>query len=148
MAQTTGQTSFRNAVIEFTTDGTNYVNISGVMNKLEYSGGNRAQGEAYTGSADTPVIAVGKREPITLAMDMVYSEATADYYTTFETYYTAGTPLKIRWAPKGGATGNFRYTADTGYILSFTPPQGEYSSGDPVMISLEVLTGSYSRAAI
>ncbi len=49
MAQTVGQTSFRNAVIEYSTDGTNWVGMSGVSNKIDPSGGDRQQGEEFTG---------------------------------------------------------------------------------------------------
>ena len=148
MAQTTGATSWRNAVIEFSTDGSSWVDISGVGNKLGHSGGDRMQGEEYTGAADTAVITTGKREPIKLKTDVVYSEATADQYVNLETCYLNNTPLKLRWAPKGSTTANFRFTSDTGYVTSFTPPVGEYGSGDPVLISFELTTAFYSRAAI
>lgn len=148
MAQTVGQTSFRNAVIEYSTNGSSWVDMSGVSNKIDPSGGDRQQGEEFTGDADTAVIAIGKREPIKLGVDIVYSEATTDHFVNMETYHQGGTALKIRWAPKGSATGNFRYTTDTGYITSFTPPAGEYGSGDPILVSLEMTAAYYSRAAI
>lgn len=148
MAQTTGQASWRSAVIEFSTDGTNWVDISGVGNKLEHGGGDRMVGEEYTGAADTSILTVGKREPLQLSVDIVYSEATADQYVNLETYYLNATALKLRWAPKGSATGHFRYTSDTGYISTFTPPVGEYGSGDPILVSFELTTPSYTRAAM
>lgn len=148
MAQTVGQTSFRNAVIEYSTNGTSWVDMSGVSNKIDPSGGDRAQGEEFTGDADTAVITIGKREPIKIGIDIVYSEATTDHFVNMETYHQSGTALKIRWAPKGSATGNFRYTTDTGYITSFTPPAGEYGSGDPILVSLELTAAYYGRAAI
>lgn len=148
MPQTTGQTSWRNAVIEYSTDSITWVDISGVGNKVGHGGGDRAIGEAYTGASDTAILTLGKREPLQLEIDIVYSEATADQYANLENCYLNGTALKLRWAPKGSATGNFRYTSDTGYLGTFTPPVGEYGSGDPILISFELNTPSYSRAAM
>lgn len=148
MAQAIGQTSFRNAVVEYSTDDTNWVDISGVTNKIDASGGDRAQGEVFTGGADTAIIAIGKRGVMKIATDVVYSESSVEHFANLETLHQAGTPVKIRWAPKGSATGNFRFTSDTGYVTTFTPPGGEYGSGDPMMVSFEHTSAYYARAAI
>lgn len=148
MPQTAGAMSFRNAVVEYSTNGTTWNDFSGIATGVEVSGGDRAQGEAYTGDADTAIVTIGKREPLQIGINVVYSEATGDHYVNLENAYINGTPIRVRWAPRGSATGNFRYTSDTGYITAFAPPGGEYESGDPILIEMEIVAPSYARAAI
>ena len=148
MAQTTGGMSFRNAVIEISTDGTTWTDISGVANKIKVKGPERKSGSAHTASGDKPIVTVGKLEQVEVEMDIVYSEVTTEAYNVLEGYLQNATGVKVRWAPKGTATGNFRYTTDTGYITELPPPAGDFDKADPVMVTTTHVSSGYTKAAI
>jgi len=147
MAQTTTAKSMRNVKLEFIT-GATWNDISGVANALEVSGGDRITGEAYTAEGDRPIVLFGKLEPIDVEGKIVYSEASTEAFTLLEPLYVNGTNLKLRWAPGGNATGNYRYVTDTTNITKFTYPGGEVSEGAPILVDLGVKTGAISWAAI
>ena len=148
MAQTTGGMSFRNAVIEISTDGTTWTDISGVANKLKVKGPERKAGSVHTASGDTPIVTIGKLEALEIEADLVYSEVTTEAYTVLEGYHKAATAVRMRWSPKGTATGNYRYTTDAGYITELPPPAGDTDKADPVMVSLAFTSPAYTKAVI
>lgn len=148
MAQTTGAMTWKDAVIEYSTDGSTWNAISGSGNKLEAGGGDRMIGTAHTGEADIPLLTPGKREEITVDVDAVYSELSGESFRALEPLYEAGTALKIRWAPKGSSTGNYRYTTNTGYLKTCKLPSGEYGSGDPLLVNFQMVAPGFAMAAI
>lgn len=148
MAQTTGAKSMRNVVLEFSTTGTTWNDISGVANAVEVDGGDRITGEVFTATGDTPIVLFGKLNPIDVAAKIVYSEVTTEAYLLLEPLYKNGTDIKVRWAPGGNVTGNYRYTTGTTNITEFGYPGGEVGDGDPILIDFSVKTGAISYAAI
>lgn len=142
MTQATGAVSFRNCAIELSTDNTNWSNISGWSNSISIDGGDRQVGEFFTLDGDTPILTPGKRNSFDLTTKVVYTEGASDPYTTFLSAYEGGTPLYLRWAPKGLTAGNFQFT--TGPCIVTTPayPTGEAGSPDAVAFEfkLKVLT--------
>lgn len=147
MAQTTTAKSMRNVKLEWAT-GATWNDISGVANAVEVSGGDRITGEAYTADGDRPIVLFGKLEPIDVECKIVYSENSTEAWAVLEPLYVAGTNLKLRWAPGGNATGNFRYVTDTTNITAYGYPGGEVSDGAPILVDLAVRTGQISWAAI
>lgn len=136
MAQTTGATSMRNCVVEYSTN-TSWVDISGVANAVNPSGYERESGEAFTGASDDAVITIGKNSPLELEVMVVYTESSAEGFELLRAIKDAGTPLRIRWAPKGiGTTGNFKWTTGTGYLTAAPPPGGELGGGAPILSTI------------
>lgn len=148
MAQTAGATSLRNVVLEYATNGSDWTDISGVANKITGGTKKRNVGSAATGAADTPVVTVGKREPHELSIDIVYSEVSTEAFTLFDAAVDAATAIYLRYAPKGTATGNYRYTTDAGYISEMDMPSGDVGDGAPLMASLKHFCGKITRATI
>ena len=144
----TGGWSFGNAVLEIATDGRSWTDISGVANRSKVRGPERKSGGAHTASGDKPIVTVGKLEQVEVGMDMVYSEVTTEAYTVLEGYLQNATGVKLRWALKGTATGNYRYTTDTGYITELPPPAGDFDKADPVMVTATHVSSGYTKAAI
>jgi hypothetical protein len=144
MAQTTGAKSMRNAYVAWNTQGfeTTWIDISGVANSIEVSGGDRITGEVYTSQGDTPIVLFGKLEPRDVTGRIVYSEVTTEAFTQLLALYSAGTNLRMRWIPGGQATNNFRYTTDTTNLTSFSYPGGAVEDGDPIMIEFAVKIGA------
>jgi len=137
----------RNVKLEFIT-GATWNDISGVANAVEVSGGDRITGEAFTADGDRPIVLFGKLNPIDVECKIVYSEVTTEAFSLLEPLYVAGTSLRLRWAPGGNATGNYRYVTDTTNITAFGYPGGEVQDGAPILLDMAVKTGQVSWAAI
>ena len=133
MAQTTGATSMRNCVVEYCTN-TAWTDISGVANQVNPSGYERESGEAYTGASDDPVITSARTSPVELEVMVVYTESSAEGFESAARDQRGGTPLRIRWTPKGiGTTGNFKWTTGTGYLTAAPAPGGDLGDGKPIL---------------
>lgn len=138
----------RSAVIEFSTDGSTWNNVSGVANSVESDGSERTTGEVYTADGDTAITGIGKLQPAEVDMNIVYSEATTEGYILLEGLHKNATACKVRWAPKGATTGNYRYTSATGHITKCPPPSGDVESGDPILVTVTHRSPGITAAAI
>lgn len=147
MAQTTDAISMANAKVEVSTDGSTYTDISGFAAQVEVSGGDRQAGDSYTYDGDTAIITIGKREPIDITVNVVYTEGSSDPFEAVRAQYEAGSDLYVRWSPKGGSTGDKQYTAN-GPVTSFAYPAGEAGSGDAVLCQFTVHVASISVSAV
>lgn len=134
MAQTTGALSLRNCLVEYSTNSTAWVDVSGVANAVNPSGYERESGEAWTGGSDDPVITVGKNSPLELEVMVVYTESSVEGFEVLRALKEAATPVRVRWTPKGiGTTGNFKWTTGTGYLTAAPAPGGELGAGAPIL---------------
>ncbi len=148
MAQTTGATGGRNMVIEISTDNSAWTDISGVANKVTPKGADRKSGSIHTASGDKPIVTVGKLEQFELECDIVYSEVSTEAYTVLEGYLKGPTAVYVRYAPKGTATGNYRYTTDSGYITELPPVAIDVDKPDPLLVTFTHVSPGYTKAAI
>ena len=147
MTQTTGAASMRNCVVEYSTNSTSWTDISGVANQVNPSGYEVEVGEAYTGDSHDPVLTAGKNSPLDLEVNVVYSESASEGYHLLRTLKEATTPVRIRWQPKGRATGNYRYTTGTGYLTAAPAPGGELGGGMPILTTIAGRFPSVAAAA-
>ena len=139
----------RNVVVEVS-HGTwaTWVDISGVANSVEVSGGDRITGEAYTADGDRPIVLFGKLEPIDVEAKIVFSDNSAEAWSVLEPLYVNGTNLRLRWAISGNHTGSYRFMTDTTNLTAFGYPSGEVEDGAPILIDLAVKTGQITWAAM
>jgi hypothetical protein len=148
MAQTTGALSAKNAVIEVSTNGSSWTDISGFANKVDPGDQTREVGDAYTFDGDTAIITAGKRKPLDLKCSVLYTEGASDPFETVRTAYEAGTALYLRFTPKAATTGNFRFTSDTGLVTKFGYPPLEPEKGEPIVIDFTLETPKVTKALI
>lgn len=148
MAQTTGATTLRNVVIEWSTNSSAWVDVSGEANSVEPSGGATMSGEVYTGGSDAPIIGVGADEPVEVDINVVYTESTTDGFMELYALKVARTPMRLRYAPKGTATGNYRWTTHTGYVVECMAPGGEIEDGTPLLAAAKIKAPGIGYAAI
>lgn len=150
MAQTTAQMSFANAKVEIKIAAGSWTDIGGEFTKIEVDGGERKSGEAFTQVGDTPILTSGKREKYTVKGSIVYTEGSSTPWKLLWDALAAGDLVQIRWAPKGGATGDYQFSSATaGNVLkNVTPPVGEAGNGDPVLSEFSVETPSITSAAV
>lgn len=150
MAQTTGQMSMSNAKIEIKIAAGSWTDIGGEATKIEVEGGERQSGEAYTATGDTPVLTKGKLEKYTITGSVVYTEGVSTPWKLLRDAHLAGSLVQVRWAPKGGASGDYQFSTDTaGNVLkNCNLPSGEFGSGDPVLCEFVLETAKITDAAI
>lgn len=133
MAQVTGATAAISGKLEISTDGTTYTDISGATTTVAISGGGRTVGETYTLDGDTPLVTVGKSQPLDLTVTCVYTEGGSDVFEVMRVPWESGGDIWVRWAPKGGQTGEFVFTAGPGKVSNFNYPPMDATSGNPIM---------------
>jgi hypothetical protein len=148
MAQTTAAMSWKDCKIEFSTDGSTYTDASGYANSVAVSGGERVTGAAYTTTGDTPIIKAGKRGPVTVTANVVYTETSSEFYDTANDAYEAASAFYLRWSPGGGSTGDLQYATSSGFVKSPVYPSGSADSGDPMMIDVVVEVASITEATV
>lgn len=150
MAQTTASLSWANCKIELSDDaGVSWVDISGFTNSIAVDGGERATSEFFTAAGDIPIVTAGKRGLIEVTAKCVYTEdaSNAPFIMVHEAS-EGQTPLQIRWSPKGGATGNFRFTSSAGQCVKPVYPQGAADSADAIPVEFTIKCGSITKSTI
>lgn len=148
MAQATGAVSFRNCKIEISQNGTTWTDISGWANSVSIEGGERMVGEFFTLDGDTPILTPGKRGSFDLTTKVVYTEGASDPYEVFRQVYEGGSDIYVRWAPKGGAPGNFQFTSDKCIVTTPAYPSGEASSADAISFEFKLKCLTITKGVI
>lgn len=148
MAQTTNALSGRNAYVALSTNGSNFVSISGFAVAAERDGGERQTGSVHTADSDMPIVTAGKRDALTVKTKLVYTEFPTDPYTTVQTAYENGAAVYLRWAPSiaGGSVG-FETSAG---IVKTIPYVGvsDVANGEALMLEFDVLASRVLQKAL
>ena len=150
MAQTTNAMSWANCKIELSDDdGGSWIDISGFSNSLSVDGGERQVGEFFTCDGDTPIVTYGKRNMLTITIQVVYTEGAADEpYIMAATADEGNNPLLVKWSPKGGSAGNFEFESSDAYVTSPVYPQGAADSPDAIALEISLSCGGITRATV
>lgn len=147
--QTANYMPMSNAKIEISANGSTWTDISGETNTVDPGDQSRTNGEMYTVAGDTAVVTAGKREPLEITVKVIYTEATGEAFEVVRAIHeTAGGVCYLRYAPKGGATGDAQYTSAKGVLIALTYPSTDAGDGKPVMAGFKVKTPSLTRALI
>jgi len=135
MAQTTGAMSGVATVVYYSNDGSNFTDMSGTVNAVNVSGFSRQSGETYSFDGDHAIVGKGKREPLEVEVNFVYTELAAELFTLAWAEFDQddGDSFWIRWVPQASGS---TYTTDTGVLLACLPPSAEAAPGDPLAASL------------
>lgn len=149
MTQSTGGLNSRSAKIEWSTNNSDWTDVSGSLNKVDFKGGDRKIGEAYTGGTDYPVVTVGKIEPTEADLTILYSEVTDESFRTFFNAKANATAGYLRVEPKGtGSSGNARWTSGIGYVKSCTPPPIDFEDGKPILVKATFRANRFTETLI
>lgn len=148
MAQTTGAVSARNSVLEMSTNGTAWTDISGFATSIEPGESARQFEETYTFDGDAPIVTTGKKESVEITAKVVYTEGSTDAFEVVRAAFENQTPVYFRWAPKGTATGNFRFTTSEGKVLTFKYPMLDASSAEAIPCELTIRCSSITKSVI
>lgn len=148
MAQTSATVSGVIARIEISADLTIWRNISGSAQSVQSTDQERASNEAYTLDGDTAIIATGKRQPIDLEFNIVYSDTSTEAYEVARAIFESGdtgSKVYVRWVPTGGAdvaSPMYRtpITGSPAYITMFRYPAVDAAAPGPIMGMFRVRT--------
>lgn len=138
MAQITGAISSREYTIQTSPDGAVWTDRSGSAVKIAPASVTRKSGEVNTFDGDLPIVTAGKRQSQIHHVDCVYTEGASDIYEIARIAFEAITDFYIRYAPKGGQTGEFQFTTLAGKIVSLDDPVGDANTGDPVVFGFDL----------
>lgn len=149
MAQTTGGKSARNAVVEYSTNGSSWTDCSGFANSVKWDGGERETGNVQTFDGDTPIHTRGKRGESTIVLSAIYTEGGSELARVAHTAYVNGTDFYLRFAPFGSTVGNIRYTSSAGTVKSpVVPTEIKADSGEALAVEISLECASIADAAI
>jgi hypothetical protein len=149
MAQTTNSTSARNAVLEISSDGSTWTNISSVANSVSPGSGARMTGEANTFDGDGTIVVAGKQEAQESKIKLIYTEDGVGYEVLRGYFASTNSTCYLRVAPNGATTGNYRHTSAKGVITEFPYfADLDASSGDVMAIELTVKHPGWTKAVV
>jgi hypothetical protein len=148
MAQTTGAVNSVDARIETSPDGSAWTDHSGESVKLTPTGGDRQVGQRNTFDGDTPVVLTGKKDVSEVDVEYLYTEGASDLFEVARAAKEANSNFYIRWAPKGGQSGEFRFTTAVGKITEFQYPPIDAGAADPIALSFKLVNGGITKAVV
>lgn len=148
MAQTTAANAKSNFVVEVSTDGSAWTNISGQSASVTPGGGDQHTGEQNTADGNAPVVtASNKVAAKTIEVNCLYTETSGEAWKVVTARYEGSAKtIYLRYSPEGGASGDERFTCadDAGTaaavpIVNCQHPEGDASTGDPLMFTFSVI---------
>lgn len=150
MAQTTGAMNTIGGKVELSTDGVpNWTDISGFINMVDPGEGVRQTGTIFTADGDTPILGGGKREVMSLLVNIAYTEGASEPFTVVLAVFEAGdSDIQVRWSPAGGDSTEYQYTTDQGIISNFSYPNVDPNTAAPHLLSFTLATPKYTQSAV
>lgn len=132
MAQTTTAQSAVAGLVEVSTNGSSWTDISGTITSIDPGEQAKNVGEEYTLSGDYAVLGDGKFQPAEVTGKGLWTPTAGEAFAAVQAAWTAKGPFYLRWSPQGGASGTKRYTTDKGYLTSFMWPKADATDAKPV----------------
>lgn len=152
MAQTTNAMSMVDALIEFSTNGSSWVDISGFANEIGPADSARNLGEAYTADGDIAIQTAGKRTPFDIVVRIVFTDQTSTsdpFYTVLTQHQTAGGgAMYLRWSPGGGDSNELQFTTPSSFVSNLQFPGGPVETGEPITVTFTVRVTTVTAAQV
>ncbi len=117
--------TMKNCKVEFSADASTWVDISDEANSVAMSGFELETEATPVFGEAKKVQTVGGFAIGTVTIRSMYAETTGGAWGLAHIAHTNRTALYVRWSPRGGTTGQYRFTSDAGYVKSPVWPVGE-----------------------
>jgi len=148
MAQTSTTVSGVIAKIQISADLSTWTEISGSSQSVQSTDQERASNEAYTLDGDTAIIATGKRQPIDLEFNIIYTDTSTEAYEVARAIFesgSTGSKVYVRWVPTGGTdpvSAMYRtpITGSPAFVTMFRYPAVDAAAPGPIMGMFRVRT--------
>lgn len=141
--------------LEYSTDLSNWVAASNNVTLVEATEITRPHEQMHTGgSAQVPVVTVGKLDAVELTLRMLYldNNATAADRVLYDRIRSATPTLAVRWKPRGEetnvtvyATSNDGATIGLVPIVAVTTPQLDPNEAAPAMYEIRLVAPTVIR---
>lgn len=147
MPQTTTAMNTIDAVVEVSTNGTSWTNISGSTNKVEPPEITADVGSVATLEGQYKIVRAGKLNPSEVNVTILYTEnaATEAFALLWTQANLPGKPIYLRWSP-GGTNGEDRFfSADAndnkapGRISKLQLPGADAEEAAPTLLQFTVM---------
>lgn len=140
-------TTFRNVKVELSADGTTWTDVSIDANMVEVDGFDlESEGTSVFGQAKK-LQTIGGYDLGTVKVRALYAESTTAAWGLANTAFEGRSTLFVRWSPRGGSTGQYRFTSDAGYVKRPVWPSGE-ADAKPIMPEISIETPWITRSTI
>ena len=117
--------TMKNCKVEFSADASTWVDISDESNSVTMSGFEIETEATPIFGESKKVQTVGGYGMGTITVRAMYAETTSGAWGLANTAYTNRSSLYVRWSPRGGSTGYYKFTSDAGVVKSPVWPVGE-----------------------
>jgi hypothetical protein len=151
MTQTQNAGGSGDSVIEYSTDsGSTWTDLGGWAMGCTFDAWDRVTGQRNTLTGEEAIAGFGKLQLTGINLNLVYSDGDdTDPFDTIWTQHiaTGGGQFMVRVSPQGTSSGK-RYIATNSdaKVDSFTPPDIDASSGDPLMFPAHVTTSGFDKS--
>lgn len=140
--------------IEISTDLSTWTAISGTVTMVEAPEYERDSQQVFVaGSTDIPIVTVGKRNSVEIAVRGLYTDQATDAdRVVFNRFLTTTPTLAVRWKPRGEESGVSVYatsvdgvTIGLAPIISYALPELDPNSADAAAFEFTVRTPAIIR---
>jgi hypothetical protein len=140
--------SFKDAGVDFSTDGVTWTSLNAYKSKIDITGGQRPVEDSFVFAQDFPYETEGKREGLEIKGTYIYTEDVAGAFALLRPIYELGLAIYMRIAPHGYSSGNWLYTSDRGFLKNFMYPKGEAKSGSAIMLDVDARVPRITESVI
>jgi len=137
--------------IEYSTDNINWVDVSGFANSIRTPRRSRRFSETQPQATDTPIVSMGKRIAERVTIEVLYTEADGMVFNALRQRFENNELLMLRWAPTGGAVGDYNFTTDAtySYIVDMeVPGANARNSAEPLIATFTVITQDVTQGVV
>jgi len=139
--------TFKNAKVELSTNNSDWTDVSIDSNMLTVDGFDLETEGTNVFGQGKKLQTTGDFDLGTVTLKALYAESTSAAWGMANTAFEARSALYIRWSPKGGTTGDYRYTSDAGYVKQPVWAGGE-ANASPIMPEIVIETPWITRSTI
>lgn len=142
MPQTTTAVAQACGQLEVSVDACqSWTDVSGSASSVTGTTQTRISDQGYTLDGDGAIIKAGKREPIELVFNVVYTPTAGEAFSIAQQVFEqtgCDADICVRWSPNGGNVGDQRFQTTDGQLISFDYPPMDATGGAPIMTNFTV----------
>lgn len=139
--------TMKNCKVEFSANGTTWTDVTSDSNSVAMSGFElETDSVGLFGQAKKDQTAGGYAIG-TVTVRLMYVETTSSGWGLAHTAWVNRTNLYVRWSPRGGTTGQYRFTSDAGFVKNPVWPNGE-DGATQIMSEVVIETPFVTQASV
>jgi len=118
-----------NTRIQVSTDYETWKEVACRSSSVTPGGGDRGQGQIHDFCSDSPRIGIGRLEPVTLDINLIYTEEETEGFDLLEGFFKNRTEIYMRYRPKEQDGGSWQFVG-SGFMTTVLPPEADATSAD------------------